>query len=231
MDLQDKVVLVTGASSGIGEATARMLAGRGARLVLGARRADRLAELQRELGGEDRVAVLVADVVEDDQVKALVELAVSRFGGLDAVFANAGFGGGGTVAAGDPEHWRSMLLTNVYGAAITIRYAIDALLEAEEPHVVLTSSVAGTIVPATRNHLYSASKFAVEAIGEGLRKEMTGRVKVTLVEPGAVATEFADWPGTVLEAGDIARAVVFALEQPPHVALNQVMVRPLSQEM
>jgi NADP-dependent 3-hydroxy acid dehydrogenase YdfG len=231
MNLQDRVVLITGASSGIGESTARQLAGKGARLVLGARRMDRLERLQQELGGEDRVAVRATDVTDDEQVKALVDLAGSRFGQLDGVFANAGFGGGGTVAAGDPEQWREMLLTNVYGAAITVRYAIDELLKADEPQVVLTSSVAGTAVHPQRNHLYSACKFAVEAIGHGLRKEMTGRVRVTLIEPGAVDTAFADWPGRVLDADDVARAVVFALEQPSHVAVNQLMLRPLNQEM
>jgi NADP-dependent 3-hydroxy acid dehydrogenase YdfG len=230
MSLQDRVVLITGASSGFGTATARLIVERGGRVVLGARREDRLRELQRELG-EDSAAVLRTDVTKDEDVRALVDLARRRFGRLDVVFANAGFGGGGTVAEGDPGHWRAMLLTNVYGAAITVRYAMELLLEGDAPHVVLTSSVAGQIVPAQRNHMYSASKFAVEALGDGLRKEMTGRVRVTLVEPGAAATEFADWPGKVLEAEDVARVVVFALEQPPHVAINNLMLRPLTQEM
>jgi NADP-dependent 3-hydroxy acid dehydrogenase YdfG len=230
MELTDKVILITGASSGIGEATARQLAARGARLVLGARRLDRLERLRDELG-EDRTVVQAADVTDDEQVKSLVKTAVSSFGGLDVVFANAGFGGGGTVTTGDPAHWRAMLLTNVYGAAITVRYATEHLLESEDPHIVLTSSVAGQIVHPSRNQLYSASKFAVEAIGDGLRKELTGRVRVTLIEPGAVDTEFADWPGTVLAAEDIARAVVFALEAPDGVAVNQIMLRPKTQEM
>jgi NADP-dependent 3-hydroxy acid dehydrogenase YdfG len=230
MSVDGKTVLITGASSGIGEVTARRLVEAGARVVLGARRADRLEALRDELGA-DAVAVRATDVTADDEVRALIELAGSAFGRLDAVFANAGFGGGGTLATGEPEVWREMLLTNVYGAAITIRYAMDALLEAPEPHVVLTSSVAGRVVPANRNHMYAASKFAVEALGDGLRKEMTGRVRVTLIEPGAVDTDFADWPGTVLSAEDVARAVVFALDQPAGVAVNQIMLRPLSQEM
>lgn len=231
MDLKDKVVLITGASSGFGEATSRLLAGREARLVLGARRIDRLEALQQELGGRDRVAVLQTDVTDDDQVKALVELARSTFGGIDAVFANAGFGGGGTVIDGDPDHWRAMFMTNIYGAAITVHYAADLLLAAPEPHIVLTSSVAGTAVHPTRNHLYSASKYAVEAMGEGLRKELTGKAKVTLIEPGAADTEFFDWPTKVLGADDVARTVVYALEQPADVAINNIMLRPLTQEM
>jgi NADP-dependent 3-hydroxy acid dehydrogenase YdfG len=230
MSLEGKVVLITGASSGIGEMTARALVDRGARVVLGARRADRLAALREELS-EDAVAVQATDVTVDDQVRSLVELAGSEFGRLDAVFANAGFGGGGTLATGEPDVWREVLLTNVYGAAITVRYAMDALLAAPEPHVVLTSSVAGRIVPAHRNHMYAASKFAIEALGDGLRKEMTGRVRVTLIEPGAVDTDFADWGETVLSAEDVARAVVYALDQPAGVAVNQIMLRPLTQEM
>jgi NADP-dependent 3-hydroxy acid dehydrogenase YdfG len=230
MTLTDKVVLITGASSGFGAATARMVVEREGKVVLGARREDRLLELQKELGA-DRAAISQTDVTVDDDVRRLVDVARQSFGRLDAVFANAGFGGGGTVAEGDPGVWRAMLLTNVYGAAITVRYAMELLLASPEPHVILTSSVAGRTVHPQRNHMYSASKFAVEAIGEGLRKEMTGRMRVTLIEPGAAATEFADWPGTVLSAEDVARHVVFALEQPPHMAINNLMLRPLTQEM
>jgi NADP-dependent 3-hydroxy acid dehydrogenase YdfG len=230
MTITDKVVLITGASSGFGATTARMITERGGKVVLGARRIDRLVELQRQLGS-DRAAVARADVTVDDDVRALVELARTAFGRLDIVFANAGFGGGGTVSEGDPAVWRDMLLTNVYGAAITVRYSMELLLRSPEPHVILTSSVAGRIVPAQRNHMYAASKFALEALGDGLRKEMTGRVRVTLIEPGAADTEFAQWPGTVLSAEDVARSVVFALEQPPNVAINNLMLRPLTQEM
>jgi NADP-dependent 3-hydroxy acid dehydrogenase YdfG len=228
--LTDKVVLITGASSGFGAATARLIVEQQGYVVLGARREDRLLELQAELGA-DRVAVARTDVTADSDVRALVDLARDTFGRLDVVFANAGFGGGGTLVEGDPAVWREMLLTNVYGAAITVHYAIELLLESDEPHVILTSSVAGRIVHPQRNHIYSASKFAVEALGDGLRKEMTGRMRVTVIEPGAAATEFADWPGTVLSAEDVARTVVFALQQPRHMAINNLMVRPLTQEM
>jgi NADP-dependent 3-hydroxy acid dehydrogenase YdfG len=228
--LKDRVVLITGGSSGIGEATARRVVAAGGKVVLGARRLDRLQGLEGELSS-DRVAVASVDVTVDDEVKALVELARSRFGRLDVVFANAGFGGGGTIAYGEPEVWREMLLTNVYGAAITVRYAIDLLLESEEPQIVLTSSVAGRIVPANRNQMYAASKFAIEAIGDGLRKELTGKARVTLIEPGAVDTDFQDWPGRVLDAEDIAGLVIVVLEQAAHVAVNQLMVRPIAQEM
>jgi NADP-dependent 3-hydroxy acid dehydrogenase YdfG len=230
MPLEGRVVMITGASSGIGEATARMVVAAGGQVVLGARRLDRLEALREELGA-DSVAVRAVDVKVDEDVVGLVELARERFGRLDVVFANAGYGGGGTIAYGEPDVWREMLLTNVYGAAITVRHAIELLLESPSAQIVLTSSVAGRIVHPTRNQMYSATKFAVEGIAEGLRKELTGKARVTVIEPGAVDTEFQEWPGRVLDAEDIARAVLFALEQPEHVALNQLMVRPISQEM
>lgn len=230
MALDGKTMLITGGSSGIGEATARAMVAAGGKVMLAARRIDRLRAIQSELGAE-AVAIEQVDVSRDEDVKRLIESTRSRFGRLDVVFANAGFGGGGTIVDGDPEVWREMLLTNVYGVAITCHYAIDDLLAAPEPQIVLTSSVAGQIVPANRNQIYSASKFAVEAIGDGLRKELTGRVRVTVLEPGAVDTEFQDWPGRVLDAEDIARLVVFAVDQPPHVALNKLLLRPISQEM
>jgi len=228
MSLDGRVVLITGASSGIGEATARMLAGRGAKVVLGARREDRLNALAAELG--DSAAVRVTNVVEDGDVRALVELAVERFGRLDAVFANAGFGGGGTVAAGDPSIWKPMILTNVYGVATTLHYAIPHLLESDDGHVLLISSVAGYKTPKERNHIYSATKFAVRALADGLRQELAGRVRVTLIAPGMVDTEFGDWPEGAMTADDIANLVVFALEQPPRLALNEILVRPVVQE-
>jgi NADP-dependent 3-hydroxy acid dehydrogenase YdfG len=228
MSLEGRVVLITGASSGIGEATARMLVERGAKVVLGARREDRLEALAAELG--DSAATRRTDVTDDDDVRALVELAVNQFGRLDAVFANAGFGGGGTVAAGDPAIWKPMILTNIYGAATTVHYAVPHLLESEDGHVVLISSIAGYQTPKDRNHIYSATKFAVRALADGLRKELLGRVRVTMLAPGMVDTEFFEWPEGAMTADDIASLIVFALEQPPRLALNEILVRPVVQE-
>ncbi|MGI8422116.1 MAG: SDR family oxidoreductase [Gaiellaceae bacterium] len=226
MELNGRVVLVTGVSSGIGEETARLLAGRGAKVVLGARNGEKIEALARELDGAGRPT----DVTVDADVKALVALALERYGRLDAVFANAGFGGGGSLVDGDPEQWRAMLLTNVLGVALTVHYAAQALLEAEEGHVILTSSVAGRrVVP---NYVYSATKYAVGALGEGLRAELAGRVRVTLVEPGKTDTPFFDErPEDALDAVDIARGVVWALEQPAHVSVNELLIRPTSQQM
>ncbi len=228
MSLEGRVVLITGASSGIGEATARMLVSRGANVVLGARRQDRLNALADELG--ESAAVLATDVTREDDIHALVELAVARFGRLDAVFANAGFGGGGTIAAGDPSIWRPMILTNVYGVAITLHHSVPHLLKSDDGHAVLISSIAGYQTPKDRNHIYSATKFAVRALAEGLRKELLGQVRVTMLAPGMVDTEFGDWPDGAMTADDIANLVVFALEQPPRLALNEILVRPVVQE-
>lgn len=225
----EKVVLITGASSGIGDATARAFVAAGSRVVLGARRTDRLDALVADLGKDNAVAQ-VCDVTDEAHVEALVDLALGTFGRLDVAFANAGFGGGGTIAAGDPAAWKDMLLTNVWGLAITMHYALKPMLEAGEGHLVLTSSVAGRHVFSGRNHMYSASKFAVGALGEAVRKELTGKVRVTLIEPGWTNTEFDTWPDGALEATDIADLIVQAVNQPGRIAVNEILVRPSIQE-
>jgi NADP-dependent 3-hydroxy acid dehydrogenase YdfG len=220
------VVLLTGASSGIGAATARVLVDRGAQVVLGARREDRLAAIVEELGAE-RAAARVTDVADGEDVRRLVALALERFGRLDAVFCNAGLGGGGGLLDGDPERWREILLTNVYGVALTVNHALAPLSDSGRGHVILTSSVAGRKVSA--NHVYSASKHAIEALGDGLRQQMTGRVRVTLIAPGMVETELEEWPQEVLDAQDVARAVAFCIEQPASVAINHLTMRHVNQ--
>jgi NADP-dependent 3-hydroxy acid dehydrogenase YdfG len=221
--LAGRVALITGASSGIGAATARALAGRGASLVLGARREDRLNELAGALGA----LVRVTDVTDPASVQALVDAALERFGRLDAVFANAGLGGGGGLLDGDPARWRDIVLTNVYGAALTVHHALGPLLDSPHAHVVLTSSIVGRKV--SPNHLYSASKHAVEALGDGLREQLTGRVRVTLIAPGMVETELEQWPDRVLAASEVAEAVAFCLEQPDSVAVNHLTLRHFRQ--
>jgi NADP-dependent 3-hydroxy acid dehydrogenase YdfG len=220
-----KVFLITGASSGIGEATARRAVEAGYRLVLAARSTDRLEALAAELGG---IAVS-CDVTEWAQQEAMVERALAEFGRIDVVFANAGFGGARSFKAETPERWREMVLTNVYGVALTIRASMDALVETKG-HLLLTSSLAGRRpVPGS---LYSATKWAVTAMGEGARLELNGTgVRVTLIEPGMVDTPFFDErPVGMLEPDDIARAVMFAITQPPHVDVNEILVRPTTQD-
>jgi NADP-dependent 3-hydroxy acid dehydrogenase YdfG len=224
----DPVFLITGASSGIGEATARHASEAGYRVVLAARSEDRLTALASELGGPDRAISVRCDVTEWSDVEGLVARTLEAFGRLDVAFANAGFGAARGFLKETPEQWRSMVLTNVYGAALTIRAVIPALTESRG-HLLLTSSVAGR--RALPGSLYSATKWAVTAMGEAARQELDGLgVRVTLIEPGMVDTPFFDnRPTGALEADDVARAVMFAVSQPPHVDVNEILVRPTAQ--
>jgi len=225
----DKVFLITGASSGIGEATARRAVEAGYSVVLGARSIDRLEALAEELGGEEKAVALRCDVTEWADQEALVEVALDRFGRLDVALANAGFGAKRGFLEETPEFWKSMVLTNVYGAALTIRATLPSLKESKG-HLLLTGSVAGR--RALPGSLYSATKWAVTAMGEAARLELNGTgVRVTLIEPGSVDTPFFDnRPQDALEPDDIARAIMYAVTQPPHVDVNEMLVRPTSQE-
>lgn len=227
------VLLITGASSGIGAATARAAAER-YRLVLAARRGEELERLAEELGGPERAVALRCDVTEWDEVEAMAAGALEHFGRIDAVFANAGFGAKRGFLEESVEHWRSMVLTNVYGVALTIRATLPHLLERGDGHFLVTSSVAGR--RALPGSLYSATKWAATAIGQSLRQELRSMhdnraIRVTLIEPGVVDTEFFEnSPGEwALQNDDIARAVMFALEQPRHVDVNEILVRPTAQ--
>jgi len=231
--VDDPVLLITGASSGIGAATARAAAG-SYRVVLAARRLEPMEELVAELGGEDRALAVSCDVTEWDQVEAMTAAAIERFGRIDAVFANAGFGATRGFLEESVEHWRSMVLTNVYGVALTIRATLPHLLERGQGHFIVTSSVAGR--RALPGSLYSATKWAATAIGEALRAELRQMhdnrdIKVTLIEPGMTDTPFFDErPGEwALRDNDIAKAVIYALEQRPGVDVNEILIRPTSQ--
>jgi NADP-dependent 3-hydroxy acid dehydrogenase YdfG len=229
----DPVLLITGASSGIGAATARAASEAGYRLALGARRKRELDKLARELGGADRALARSCDVTDWSDVEGLTEAALSRFGRLDAVFANAGFGATRGFLEESVEHWRAMIDTNVLGVALTIRATLPHLLDRDSGHYVLTSSIAGR--RALPGSLYGATKFAVSAIGEALRQELrrmhdNASIRVTLIAPGMTDTEFFDQrPDNALAADDIARAVLYALSQPPHVDVNEIVIRPASQ--
>jgi NADP-dependent 3-hydroxy acid dehydrogenase YdfG len=224
-----KVFLITGASSGIGAATARHAAQAGFRLVLAARSVDRLEELAKELGGDERAVAVRCDVTEWEDQEALVATTLERFGRLDVAFANAGFGASRGFLSDTPEHWREMVLTNVLGAAYTVRATLPALKESQG-HILLTGSVAGR--RAIPGSLYSSTKWAITGMGESLRQDVndTG-IRVTMVEPGQVDTPFFSKPGEGrLAADDVARAVMFAVQQPPHVDVNEILVRPVAQE-
>jgi NADP-dependent 3-hydroxy acid dehydrogenase YdfG len=225
----EPVLVITGASTGIGAATARRAVEFGYRVSLAARSEDRLAALRDELGGDEKALALRCDVRRWEDQQALVRETLDRFGRLDAFMANAGFGAKRGFLEESVEFWKSMIDTNVYGAALSIRASLGHFKREGRGHLLLTSSVAGR--RSLPGSLYSATKFAVTAMGDALRQEVTETdIKVTLIEPGAVDTPFFEnRPSHALDPDDIARAVMFALTQPPHVAVNEVLVRPTRQ--
>jgi NADP-dependent 3-hydroxy acid dehydrogenase YdfG len=224
----DRVFLITGASSGIGAATARHARAAGWRVVLAARSVERLEGLAEELGGSEHALAVRCDVTDWEQQQRMVSMALDAFGRIDLAFANAGFGGPRGFLKDTPEHWREMVLTNVYGAALTLRATIPSLTETRG-HLILTSSVAGRrVLPGS---MYSCTKHAVTAMGEAARQDLHGTgIRVTLIEPGMTDTPFFDdRPTEALQDDDIARAVLYAASQPPHVNVNEVLVRPTAQ--
>jgi NADP-dependent 3-hydroxy acid dehydrogenase YdfG len=225
----DSVFLIAGASTGIGAATARQAAEAGYRLVLAARSEDKLQALVDEVGGSERAIAVRCDVTEWADQEAMVERARAAFGRIDVVFANAGIGHPRGFEAGDPEDAKQMVLTNVYGIYATIR-ATAAALRATKGHLVITSSIAGR--RALKGSLYSATKFAVTGMAEAARQDFNGTgVRTTLISPGMVETPgFSHDLDETLTPEDIARSVMFAISQPPHVDINEILIRPTAQD-
>jgi NADP-dependent 3-hydroxy acid dehydrogenase YdfG len=198
-------------------------------VVLAARSHERLNALADELGGSERALAIRCDVTEWEDQQHMVDAALSAFGRIDVAFANAGFGGPRGFLKDTPEHWREMVLTNVYGAALTLRATIPALTDSRG-HLLLTSSVAGRRpLPGS---MYSCTKHAVTAMGEAARQDLHGTgIRVTLIEPGMTDTPFFEnRPTDALKDDDIARAVIYAVSQPPHVNVNEVLLRPTAQQ-
>jgi NADP-dependent 3-hydroxy acid dehydrogenase YdfG len=230
--MDDRVLLVTGASRGLGAATARLAAAAGFKVALVARETASVAPLAAELG-EDRAIALGADVGDWPGISGAVAETVARFGRLDAAFANAGIGVGTSFFGDDdpdPREWEPMVRTNVLGAAYTARAALPALRETAG-HLLITGSVAGRYI---RNaSLYSATKWAVTGMAGAIREEAVGTgVRVTLINPGITDTDIlSDEQRTKpqLAADDIGRAVLYALQQPPSVDVNEILVRPTGQ--
>jgi NADP-dependent 3-hydroxy acid dehydrogenase YdfG len=221
----DRVFLIAGASTGIGAATARQAAEAGYKLVLGARSLDKLEALAQEVGG---IAVR-CDVTEYADVEGMVERARTEFGRIDVVLANAGVGHPRGFESGDVEDAKQMVLINVFGIYATIR-ATAAALRATRGHLVITGSNAGR--RSLPGSLYSATKFAVNAMAESVRQEFNGTgVRTTLISPGMVETPgFSHSIEETLQADDIARAVLFAVSQPPHMDVNEILIRPTAQD-
>ena len=244
-ELSGKAVAITGASSGIGEATALTLAKAGASVALGARRKDRIDELAARIEDEGGTAVaLEVDVSDEAAARGFIEAAHERLGRLDTLVNNAGVMLLGPVEQADSEDWRTMINVNLLGLMYCTHAALPIMLGQESGDIVNISSVAGRFARAG-NAVYAATKFGVGAFSEGLRNEVTERgVRVTLIEPGFVDTELQSHnTGEVLEtleamrehlrdplrAQDIANGILYAVSQPPHVSINEVLIRPTRQ--
>jgi NADP-dependent 3-hydroxy acid dehydrogenase YdfG len=239
-NLQNQVVVITGASSGMGSATARKLVQAGAKVVLAARREAQLQSLVAELG--ENAHYVLTDVRQRADVDALIQQAIARFGRVDVLWNNAGVMPISFFDEGKVEEWDRMIDINLKGVLYGIQAVLPHMLERGTGHILATSSVSGyKTFPSTG--VYSATKFAVRAIMETLREELAGKIKVTTIYPGAVVTELGHDitsaklgeimaklpPMQRLDADDIANAVVYLLSQPAHVAVNDLTIRPLDQ--
>jgi len=243
-ELKDKVVIVTGASSGLGAATARRLADSGARLMLAARREDRLKTLTDEItqaGGT--AAYRVTDVTDRAQVDALADAARSEYGRIDVLISNAGLMPLAPMDELKVDEWDTMVDVNLKGVLYGVAAVLPTFRSQQSGHFINLSSVAGhKVMPG--GTVYCATKFAVKALSEGLRMESNGEIRVTNISPGAVDTELpdhisdkdaADMAGELyqdaIDADAIARAIAYAIEQPEDVDVNEMIIRPTAQQM
>ncbi len=244
--LDGKTAIVTGASSGIGEAAALALAAEGASVAVSARRADKLAAVVRRIEAAGGIAqAITADVAEEDQAREMVLTANAAFGRVDILVNNAGLMLLGPIGNADTEDWRRMMGTNVLGLMYATHAVLPLMRAQGSGHIVNISSVAGRTARAGAG-VYNASKWGVGAFSESLRQEVyKDKIRVTIIEPGAVATELThhitnaeakkqteDFYGamTPLESEDIAAAIVYAVTQPPRVNVNEILIRPTDQE-
>lgn len=243
-EIRGKVVLITGASSGLGAATARLLAARGAKVLLGARREQQLKSLVQEIQSAGGTAEYRrVDVVRRDEVERFVRAAVELFGRIDVLVNNAGLMPLSPLAALQVEDWDRMVDVNIKGVLYGIAAALPLMQEQKDGHIINLSSVAGHVVFPTAA-VYCGTKFAVRAISEGLRMEVGGDIRTTIISPGAVATELT---GTISHAETasavdalyemaihpdaVARAIAFAIEQPRDVDVNEIILRPTAQTL
>jgi len=244
--IKDKIVVVTGASSGLGEATARLLSAQGATVVLGARRADRLQSLAKDLearGG--RTLALGTDVTRREQVKALVDSAVQTYGRIDVMINNAGLMPQAPLEQLKVDEWDRMIDVNIKGVMYGIAAALPHMQRQKAGHFINVSSVAGHKV-GPGFAVYAATKFAVRALSEGLRQEVKPyNIRTTVISPGAVATELPNsvsdpvaaerlrdfYSQVAVPADSFARAVAFAMSQPEDVDINEILYRPTRQEL
>ena len=244
-NIEGKIIVITGASSGLGEAAARHLAANGATVVLGARRVERIEALASEITSKGGKALaLSTDVVHRDQVQRLVDSAVQRFGRVDVIINNAGLMPQSPLERLRVEEWDRMIDVNIKGVLYGIAAVLPYMQKQKSGHIINVSSVAGHKV-RPNNSVYSATKFAVRIMSEGLRQEVKPyNIRTTIISPGAVATELAEsisepdiaagmkkfYSEIAIPADSFARAVAFAIEQPDDVDINEILFRPTKQE-
>lgn len=247
MNIQDKVVVIMGASSGIGAATANLLASQGAKLSLAARRLDRLEEIKKS-NPTAQIKIFKADVTKADDVQAVIDGTVAEFGRVDVLFNNAGIMPVNNLDQVARDEWQQMLDINVKGVLNGIASALPVMKQQNSGHVISTSSVLGyEVLPGYA--AYSGTKYAVRAIMEGLRQEEYGNnIKTTVIAPGSVKTELFNsinneavkkgledamkQPGAeiaALDADEIAQAVAFVIDTPANMAVNEMIIRPTGQ--
>lgn len=243
-ELKGKVVVVMGASSGIGEATVKKIAERGGKLIIAARREDKLKAIKGSMPGAE-IGYKVADVSKFDDVKAVIDLAMVTYGRIDVLFNNAGIMPTAPLIEGRRNEWQQMLDINIMGVLNGIAAALPIMAEQKSGHIITTDSVAGHVVyPGSA--VYCGTKFALRAIMEGLRQEQReNNIKSTIVSPGAVRTELyttindkdaseqlrqkQSQEGFGLTSEDIAESVVFAIETPDHMSVSEIIIRPTKQ--
>lgn len=241
-EIHGKVILITGASSGIGEATAKLLASQGGHVVIGARRVERLEALASLIETEGGlVAYQQLDVTNIDQMQAFVHLAQSRFGRVDVVVNNAGVMPLSPLEALKIDEWNRMIDVNIRGVLHGIAAGLPVMKEQQSGHIINVASIGAYAVSPTAA-VYCATKYAVRAITEGLRQEVGSSIRVTLVSPGVTESELAEsisdeeakalmktYRRDALPAAAIARAIAYAIEQPTDVDVNELVVRPTAQ--
>jgi NADP-dependent 3-hydroxy acid dehydrogenase YdfG len=245
-NIEGKVVVITGASSGLGEATARLLSNEGAIVVLGARRADRLRSLADELISQGGKAVaMTTDVTQRDQVQKLVDAAVQAYGRIDVIINNAGLMPQSLLEQLKVDEWDRMIDVNIKGVLYGIAAALSYMRKQKAGHIINVSSVAGHKV-GPGSSVYAATKHAVRALSEGLRQEVKPyNIRTTVISPGAVATELPNtitdaavgerikqfYANVAIPADSFARVVAFAMSQPEDVDINEILFRPTQQEL
>lgn len=249
MDLTDnitgKVVVITGASSGLGETTARYLASKGANVVLGARREDRLQTITKEINtkGNGKAVYVKTDVTKKDDVQNLVDTAINEFGKLDVMVNNAGLMSIAPMSEVKVDEWDRMIDINVKGVLYGVASALPIFQKQDSGHFINISSVAGVKVFSPGGTVYSGTKFAVRAISEGLRHEVGGNIRTTSIEPGLIDSELKhgsshkessdfvkDFYEIAIPSSSIARTIAFAIEQPADVDVNEIVIRPTVQD-